>query len=138
MAKTPQKPDIDDFESPDPYSNIYQYAIDYRIALRDLDEGVGTKYPQHETLSVIIKTSELTDIIADSEYMGAILGIEKGSLTVSFVGVDPLEFSGPTVVRARVRDKYVNGSVPGQEVWPKIAIEKFDDLLPTPRRKKKR
>ena len=135
MSKT-SNPQIEELESPDPYSNIYQYATDYRSALKDLNEGVGTKYPQHETLSVIIKTSDLTDIIADSEYMGAIIGIEKGSLTVSFVGVD-VSFSGTTIVGARVRDKYVNGSVMGQEVWPKIAIEKFDDLLPPPRKKKK-
>ena len=115
-------------EAPDPYSNIYEYAQDYSTILERMGHGVATADHLDETLAVIIPAGDLEEIIGASSHMAAVLGIEDGALTISFVAVG---FNGAGG-KPKVIDEHVNGGLPGQEVWPKVSLRDFAVLLPPP------
>lgn len=98
----------------DPYKNIYSYTQEY-IKSKGMTE----------TLGVMMHKDYVDEIQKHSGRIAAILGIHNGRIVISLVALKDNEYT--------VIDGHVDGTVPGQQVWPQILVQDFKTIMRTPK-----
>ncbi|HEY0067848.1 MAG TPA: hypothetical protein VGB46_10810 [Flavisolibacter sp.] len=102
-----------DIRKPVSYGEIYGYAKSYITGRRE-----------HETLALIMDRDFIHAVTKLGKRVAAVLSEHDGTTTVSLLAMKD--------DKDQVTDGHINGSDPGQQVWPAITIKDFDSLMPEP------
>jgi hypothetical protein len=104
--------------SPLDYRTIHGYCHDYAASKAG-----------NETLAVIMDNSFIDAVQRFGNPVTAVFGRHaNGSVTISLLALEPRATGGFQVAAA-----HVDGTAPGQQVWPLVTVGQFEDLLPDPR-----
>jgi hypothetical protein len=112
----------------DSYEHIRNYASLFSATLTDdFQSGIGTSSSGDENFAVLMGKPNVQRLlnVEGCESLAAVIGIEKGSLTISLLcaGSDN-----------KILPAHIKGTLAGEEVWTfKIQVKDMPEFLPAPK-----
>ena len=108
----------------DSYENIKGYARAFRGAVENMGKGVAQAEARRETLAVMMEREQIEQLLAITGVtkVAAVIGVDKGRLTVALLGADDQD---------QILSSHIDGTEKGQQVWPTvIPVDDLENFLP--------